>query len=290
MNPRKDEWKRHETEIKPLVARDLGLVDVIMKDVLPFTKPLFLREGLNRVPVQVGSSIVARLGNEVFLFTAAHAMDNFRRREVFIPLDGQYVQPEGPVFRNDPGPSGVHGDDDAVDTAVLHIKGAHQARLKEIAYPLEEAMYFRTVVPAACVAVGYPLRLSKKVERQIFSDAMGWLLESRDLDFYIKRNINPAQNMAFTMSKRVATEHGFAPLPALRGMSGCGVWLAPRISGIEQPHRLVGIFTGISRRDGVALATSLVRHIQCIAHVLPHLVRLIKTSENDRIYRLAVNS
>jgi hypothetical protein len=288
MSRKKDEWREHEAEIQPIVDRDLGLVEEVMRGVLPFTKPVFLREGLNRAPVQIGSGIVAKLADEVFLLTAAHAMENFRGQRIFIPLDGQYVQLEGSVFHNYPGPNGFHTDKDEVDTAVLHIEGEHKERLLDVAYPLEEAFFLRTIPPTSCVAVGYPLRLSQKVGRQIFSYPMGWLLQSKDVEFYKKLKLNAAQNMAFGMSKRVATEHGFAPRPALRGMSGCGVWLTPRIDGIAQPHRLIGIFTGINRLHALALSTSLVRHLQCISHCLPGLASLEKTNENDRVSKLLV--
>jgi len=276
MTPSKDEWKFTGTEVQPSVDRDFRVVEGVMREVQPFTKPLFTREGLNRAPHQIATSVIVTIAGHVFLLTAAHAIEHFKGKSVLIPLDGQYVSLDGDVYRNDPGPSGHHGDEDQVDTAVLHVRDPHVARLIEFAYPFERSLLLNTASPGSHVAVGYPLRLSKKEGRQIFSYPMGWLLPGITADRYRRSKINPSENLAFEMTKRVATPSGYAPRPSLRGMSGCGVWIAPRVDGVDLPHRLVGLFTGTNKAQALALATNIRRHAECIAHFFPTLIHIEK--------------
>jgi hypothetical protein len=272
MSPDKNEWKEIEAAIQPAVDRDLTIVDGVAKDVLPFTKPLFRREAPNRAPEQIGSGVIVFIADNVFLLTAAHCMQEFHRQGLFIPLDGQYVQLEGPVYRNDPGPSERHDDHDLVDVAILHIKGVHESRLKEIAYPFERCLLIDTPLPTSFALVGYPLRQSKKLGTKIFSYPMGWLLQGRLDDDYQKLKTVPSKNLLFGLSKRVATENGYAPRPALRGFSGCGVWIVPRVDGVDLPHRLVGIYTGTKKEHGLNVATNIRLYSACIMHFCPDLM------------------
>jgi hypothetical protein len=281
MNARKEEWKSNEVEVQPAVDRDLAIVDDVMQDVLPFTKAIFARGGLNRAPQQIGSSVLVTIEEEVFLLTAAHAMEPFRGNSVFIALDGQYVPVEGSVYRNHPGPTSHHIEQDEVDTAVLHVQGPYAARLREIAYPFENSLLLNTPYPGAYVAVGYPLKLAKREARQIFSYPMGWLLQGLTEERYQRLGISPSASLAFGMSKRVATSNGYVPRPSLRGMSGCGVWIVPRVNGIELPHRLVGLFTGTAKARGLALATNIRRHVACISHFFPALL-VVEPTNPDR--------
>jgi len=276
MTPSKDEWKYTGTAVQPSVDRDLCVVEGIMREVLPFTMPLFTREGLNRAPQQIATSVIVTIAGHVFLLTAAHAIEQFKGKSLLIPLDGQYVSLDGGVCRNDPGPTGHHGDEEQVDTAVLHVRGPNVARLIECAYPFERSLLLNTASPGSYAAVGYPLRLSKKKGSQIFSYPMGWLLPGITEDRYRRSKINPSENLAFEMTKRVATSSGYAPRPSLRGMSGCGVWIAPRVDGMDLPHRLVGLFTGTNKAQALALATNIRRHADCIAHFFPTLVHTEK--------------
>ena len=92
MSPDKNEWKEIKAAIQMAVDRDLAIVDGVAKNVLPFTKPLFRRDAPNRAPEQIGSGVIVSIADNVFLLTAAHAMQEFHRQGLFIPLDGQYVQ------------------------------------------------------------------------------------------------------------------------------------------------------------------------------------------------------
>jgi hypothetical protein len=266
MSPSKDEWKSRGLAMQEAVDRDLAIVNGVMREIQSYTKPLFTREGTNRAPQQIGTGVIVTIAGHVFLLTAAHVMAHFKRKSLFIPLDGQYVFLAGAVFLNDPTHTGDH---DRVDTAVLHVGEPNIAALRETAYPFERSLLLSTAVPSTYLAVGYPLRLSKKIGRQIFSPPMAWLLTGIPDDHYQRSKINPSANLAFRMTKQVSTSNGWAPRPSLRGMSGCGVWIIPRVDGVDQPHRLVGLFTGTNKAQALALATNIRRHAECISHFFP---------------------
>ena len=130
----------------------------------------------------------------------------------------------------------------------------------------------RYPLPTSFALVGYPLRQSKKLDTKIFSYPMGWLLQGLLEDDYRKLRTVPTKNLLFGLSKRVATENGYAPRPALRGFSGCGVWIVPRVDGVDLPHRLVGIYTGTKKEHGLDVATNKRLCSACIMYFCPDLM------------------
>jgi hypothetical protein len=276
MSPSKEEWRAKEAAIRPAVDRDFTLGEGIMREVLPFTKPLFTREAPNRAPVQIATAVIVTIAHKVFLLTAAHAMEHFKRKSLFLPLDGEYVQTEARLYWNDPGPSGRHNDHDRVDTAILHVGGSHEQRLAEIAYPLERSLLLNHAVPTSYVIVGFPLTQAKRSGHQIFSYPMPWIVQGKPQDVYQKFQLNPSRNLVFGFPKRIVTKDGYALRPALPGMSGGGVWIAPRLDGIDLSHRLVGIFTGTEKARSLALATNVRLHVDCISRFFPNLFSIDK--------------
>jgi hypothetical protein len=114
-----------------------------------------------------------------------------------------------------------------------------------------------------CVA-GYPRRAVRREGRVLIHDLRFMVLTGQPIGLYEKLGLRPPEHIVMEFGKRVIGPKGFAQVPAIRGMSGGGVWIFPALEKSPPRKKLVGIFVEARKKKAVTIATSISVHLSLI--------------------------
>jgi hypothetical protein len=194
----------------------------------------------------VGSAVLGRLGERVYLVSAAHVFDNCETG-VFVPQSSGRIEAlEGPMVLT-ARPPGEGRASDRSDIGFVRLTAA------EIdAFGFDNAVDLELVggppmliVSTMFVALGYPLRDQRAAaEDDIMSgELMTLMTRIADEEAHTLARIDQRMQFLIRLQHRVvATRRSVGAPPSMRGMSGGGVWPV-RLDGDEES--LVPFFGGI---------------------------------------------
>jgi len=244
------------------------------------TVPILLERFDTQKPELIGSGVLLRIANRVFLLTAAHVTDRKREgtflipgQEEFIPVNGHHSWLSEPA-------SGRRADD-KFDVAYVCLDHDCVSNLSS-SYPILERKDVLLEVPLKCSDysfAGFPWRKSRVKRNTIKTGFVTLFGPEVNQDEYETLGLNQSQHIAIRFHRqRIFHEKTRkvikAPLP--HGMSGGGVFAWNEEALKSWPVRLpfVGIANTYVPEKSLLKATRLHVFIRFIAHTHPNLVNL----------------
>jgi hypothetical protein len=241
------------------------------------TVALCLRITKHAKMVAVGSGVLVVIGSDVFILTAAHALEGFGKNGImYVSYDEIFLEIIGFGCANPMAPS-MNRDDDPVDVGFIRLFPASAEMLRHKALKLTNLFLEPPVLHNHWLMVsGHPASAYKRRGRAISCPLYGLQASGAVPSKYESVGVNPASHVVmnhdgplFSEKGRKRTRH------SLKGMSGCGVWLIAEIaptavmnSGLADP-KLLAIFTGIREKYGVLVATRVQLHLKLMADSIP---------------------
>ena len=108
------------------------------------------------------------------------------------------------------------------------------------------------------------------------------VLTGQPIGVYEKLGLSPTEHIVMEFGKRVIGPKGLAKAPAMRGMSGGGVWIFPALEKSPLRKKLVGIFTGARKKNGVTIGTSISLHLSLILQYHSESADTIKNAQTSQ--------
>ncbi len=271
---RKEESKRR---IDYVAARQ-PLVEPLTKVAGKATVPLLRNE--KGTLAHVGTGVLTKLRDHVFIFTAQHVLRDLVGYDVYTPLGDKIMSVEGET----------HGST-ALDAGIIHVENPDLNPFLDAAIPGGVVFSQSEILEDRLALFGRPANpIPKNGAATIYQ------LRGKDPAFYKGLNLSPDTNILLNYPKKVIGPHSSIHYPPLEGMSGSGVWFAPQLTDralsihASGPlPRLVGIFTTQRKRDACLVATNVRHHVRCVWHHFPFLLERYQAEyakRNDEQQRL----
>src|SRR5215813_10808319 len=163
MNDRKRAWKELEIKVRKALLLDVGRFAPLFERLAEVVVPVFRPSKLRGRPELIGSAIVLKLGEKVFLATAAHVVEHFKDSEegwpLLVPRGDSFFQLRGTSYLTALPKSGTH-QDDAMDAAVFHVE-SEEADVFRTSALLSSDIDVQTDLQATYIATGYPIKPSR---------------------------------------------------------------------------------------------------------------------------------
>lgn len=213
-------------------------------------------------PRPVGSGVLFRAGDKVFILTAAHVADEFKTKAAYVTYQDRLLKVQGQTHAS-PSPASGDRKDDILDFAVVRIDGEPATLLGASAITVADIYNLPpAVLPGkGLVLVGFPAR-NFKIEGRVVSSAE-IAVESRGVPLatYERLKLEPQNHLILQWYNTMYTEKGVVRSHSMAGMSGGGVWLVPELVGEAFPAqapfiapKLMGIFTEHRKSRSILLA------------------------------------
>lgn len=241
-------------------------------------------------PRAVGSGILFGAGDERFLITAAHVLDENKTTTLYLPGNSELVELSGPS-RQSRAPEN-NRDLDRIDTAYIHLSGDIVSRINQVYWFLPPQLVDMSDVSMAkkyYMFTGYPHKALGKVygTRKITGQLHTYTDRASDPAVYTQVDVDPTSNIAINFdAKRVKDDKGRTVIPKERqGMSGGGVWNfndSPQNPGLPN-IRLCGVAIEHHKKYKCLLATRINFAIESIRSDFPALSPLLPISRTIQI-------
>jgi hypothetical protein len=230
----------------------------------------------NGRPEQIGSGTLVSIRGVRFVFTAAHVLDWFDGKEIYVAGDGVLVPLAVTSERTNP-PTGASREQDRIDAAVLRITNeigdppgiqfldGSQLDVREWMNPAPHYLLY-----------GYPLKKTvvDPTTKRIAGDRIQILVPTGTDEDAARVGVHRDLHVVFGIDpKRMVSETGVRAMPSPRGISGGGVW---SIRGLDHPRTvvsasLVAIFIEIPLGSKTAVSTRICYHFELIRTAWPDI-------------------
>ncbi len=223
-----------ELENRASAARD------ILKKMPQASVPLYVLNlskppGISNPPIQIASGVLIKLSTEHFIFTASHAIEEYKDYPVIIGCEGKFHFLNGDRFSTGKGASGTH-QDDPLDAAVFHIqKDQVTDDIKSCALNLEHLDLTQPTGVHLHIATGFIASRSKFYQRSDRNPIDVCSFFELDSNEYSKLKLNESEHVALSGDTQIVINDTWQTAPSLKGMSGCGIYI---IYGIPQDIKL----------------------------------------------------
>ena len=270
--------KGSNSELRAREGNILGAI-LLQNPTFKATVPVACERSNYRAPELIGSGVLLRIGDCVFLFTAAHIADFAGEGTLLIPGRDGFMPVNG-FYSVGPMPPSGNRDDDNLDVAFvcLNTECAENLDAGRIIFEasdlsLEAEPKLRYIYSFA----GYPWRKSRARQSAIETEFI--TIESSEIpkEQYEALGLARSKHIAIQFNrKRTFSElHRRVVVPPMpSGMSGGGVYAWSEDALKKWPVRLplVGIANEYIPDKSLLIATRLNFYFRCIANVHPHLV------------------
>ncbi|HWE86332.1 MAG TPA: hypothetical protein VG267_15420 [Terracidiphilus sp.] len=261
----KEDWK-YVNELGMTLAESIEpTIREVERSVEPFVTPLYKPKDFVSAPELIGTGVFLKIGASVFILTAAHVIEHFDPYPPLISHKDCFVPVPGESYRTKKPPSGTHRHD-PTDASVMRIDGPIAEQLRDRCLTVEDLYISDVPKIEAYTVVGFPTRELEINGREYIHNPRSLTLFSGLEPEYKRIGSKRSVHIVFDPGKKLIHSKGTADIPNMKGMSGAGVWLVPRVMGSPQPHRLAGIFIEHRRTQRLMVATNVAVHLQLIAH------------------------
>ena len=129
-----DKSKRQELARRRVAAykRDAPIFSAMAASVIGRATVQLLREKKPNVPAPVGTGVLFKASNVLFLLTAAHVSDEFKGRSTLLAVGNSILPVHGWIHEN-PLPPGSGRESDTLDFAIMRLDGHEADFLKPLA-------------------------------------------------------------------------------------------------------------------------------------------------------------
>lgn len=236
-------------------------------------------------PCAVGSGILIGVGNERFLITAAHVLDENKITTLYLPGNSELVELSGPSRQSKPPEHNRNLD--RFDTAYIHLSGDIVSRINQVYWFLPPQLVDMNDVSTPgkhYMFTGYPHKALGTVygTRKIAGQLHSYTDRASETAIYTQVDAAPTSNIAINFDvKRVKDDKGRTVTPKERqGMSGGGVWNfneSPQIPGLSK-IRLCGVAIEHHKKQKCLLATKINFVLESIRSDFPALAKFLPNS------------
>lgn len=215
-----------------------------MKDELDSICPIFIRYS-NGMTEQVGSGVLFKSEDDLYLLTAAHVIDWSTRGTLCIPCnDG--INPIVGYVSSIYAPLSIDRSKDKLDFGYYKINEIISKKLYENFKPIarEECWLSDNIVEDDIYSFsGFPLNKSKQKGGIISSEFFSYSGTAVNSNAYTSLNYNQETNIIvnFRMKKATNTQGQRISPPHPKGISGGGIFRWPKILNKNFKRSLVGI-------------------------------------------------
>ncbi|EJG02534.1 hypothetical protein [Flavobacterium sp. F52] len=204
---------------------------------------------------QHGTGVFVKIGDNFFLFSAAHVFDDFE--ELFIPIEEgkTLIKPGGNIIKNHPK---KERKCDELDVAILILDNQSVKDLSKDYSFLESSnleINHSSIDFMSYIVFGYPSTWSKKLYLQDCFHSIPFIgfTKSVNSNEFKKLNRNDFLNIIVEYDRQNTPNLKSKSIcygPDLFGISGCGLWYIDNFDLTSEP-KLVGIMNewSISNRD-----------------------------------------
>lgn len=240
-------------------------IDSAGRYLLPSVRQLISIDQHNE-PEAVGSCVLLWHGGKRYVLSAAHVMDVFVRKPLFIGTATSWHQIVGD-FRATSIPTGKTRADDPLDYAFLPVSdedaaaldGCHFLTADQVA--LREEILFAPPYRNKYLALGWPLNRLNFVRRERATEPENLAFTGviAQQSAYIKHARDARHHILIEYDKKGLIGRGGRPQlpPSFDGLSGGGIFTLPGAThvGDVSPPRLVGVTIEIWRADDLYVGT-----------------------------------
>lgn len=241
--------------------------------------PIFFAENPGARLRALGSGVLLRLKEEVFLLTVAHVTDEMDRGSLLIPGREEIVPIDG--FRSHvPLPVGSTRAADKIDIAYLRLSEQSRLDVHSDFEPLEwnNLGIFDTLCEGDLYTfAGFPASRSKTRSGIVRGELFKYSGGAASNSLYADLDYDPSQQIAIAFNRKrsmVGDQLQTAPHP--RGISGGGIFAWPKSVRFgpsdQQPRRLVGIGHTFHEAPGCLVGTRINGYVAAIAANHPALL------------------
>lgn len=244
------------------------------------TIPIILNPENGKGTEAIGSGVLLRIVDRVFLLTAAHVTDRWSEGTLMIPGRDRFIPVQG-SFACTKLPDSAERREDALDIAYVWLDADCVKELHPDCQVLErgdaslECRYQRNVT---YTFAGYPWRKSKSKDGEISTEFYTMSGFSAPISDYETSGLDTKSHIAIRFRRQkvfypARKKIMRAPHPA--GMSGGGAYFwSPEVLSMT-PSRLplAGVVNAYYRDRSLLVATRLHVYVACIFHNQPDLAR-----------------
>jgi hypothetical protein len=238
-----------------------------------YIQPIYV-EGKNVTPFLVGSGILLRVADDLFLITAAHVIEENRENDLYTIGQFGTTALEGRFYRN--ASEQKDHSDEPFDIGVLHLNTDTVTALGQVNEVLPNQCAIAEPRPTRRLhlIIGYPHTKNRKLDlrkRKVFPKTFRYYTLPASPKRHGNHGLDTATHLLLDFERRHVMPFGghdqTAPHPA--GMSGGAVWT----SCFRDP-KLAGILTDWKHRDSF-LAVRISLAVEIIRNVLPQSAHLL---------------
>ena len=225
--------------------------------LFPYVRSVFGAKS-RETPEFLGSGILLKDHEHLYLITATHVMDHFGGKEYppFLDCENGLVAISGEEicsYTEDP----IKRRDDRHDISIVKLSHETQNRLKPVQYIQTEKL---DVVGSHDSQLGYycigiPAKKGdKSIDvniKQISPEPYSLCASESDIGTYDKLKVNNSTHLAlnFNLKKVFSKDNEMRTAPALNGLSGSPIWGFRRKSSTELQAVVVAILTEYHQKD-----------------------------------------
>lgn len=231
-------------------------------------------------PSPVGTGVLFKNGDKLFVLTAAHVAEEFSNgKSAYISFPNQLLGVYGQVHAS-ANPKSNNSNGDPLDFAAMRIDGEAARFLSPLAITAKDVFNPPPGVTlgAGLVIVGFPARDFKRKGSNFYYPPTPMESRGVPLKTYQSLGLSTDDHQVLQWYNTMYTSEGVVRSRSLAGMSGCGVWLVPDLMGEPFPPRapwtqpkLIGIFTEHRKARSVLIATKIHCHLDKIIEYYPGL-------------------
>lgn len=238
-----------------------------------YVHPIYV-EGKNVTPFLVGSGILLRVAEDVFLITAAHVVDENRDNAIYTIGQFGTTPLEGRFYRN--ASELKDHSDEPFDIGVLHLNAETTIALGRVTelLPIQCASAQSRPTRRLHLIIGYPHTKNRKLDfrrKKVFPKTFRYYSLLASAKRHVSLGVDTATHLLLDFERRHVMPFGghdqTAPHPA--GVSGGAVWT----NCFGEP-KLVAILTDWKHRDSF-LAVRMSLAIEMIRQVIPQSAHLL---------------
>lgn len=241
--------------------------------------PLFLapEDRVNCV-TQVASGVLLCLGDEIFVLTAAHVVDELDGGSLLLPGSEHLRELEG-TFHRVPVTPGAARHDDRIDFGFLRLAPELAAGLHPSFEPLrwEDLGLFETLTEGDLYSfAGYPASRARVRAHMAESELFQYTGGAASDAVYGEIGFDPSLHIAMMFDVDGCVVAGRVQATAHpRGMSGGAIFSWPKTARDlpirSRPQRLVGIVHTYRKRPGCMVGTRINGYVAAILRKYPHV-------------------
>ncbi len=249
-----------------------------MRDIFDSICPIFFERNEDIVE-QVGSGVLVRISDEIFLLTAAHVVDWSERGALCIPSNAGIVPIEGFVVSVET-PKGVTRSKDKIDLAYYKLSKSLAASLHQSLHPLERSNLWltdNTLNDDIYTFSGFPISKSRSKEKTVSTELFSYSGHAAIDEKYENLGYDKDTNIVinYRLKKAVSPDGVKINPPHPRGISGGGIFRWPKDVGRhslqELQRSLVGIAHTYLKQQNCLIGTRLNLYYQLIAQNNPDI-------------------